>query len=86
MKTVHHSPTFPIVRAYLFIAKSTIIRQYSLVNPISDYPDVWLIQTAAKNKLLNIGRDSILLCKHTQSLPSTKMFLLQEDLFVLGYF
>lgn len=60
---------------------------YSLANPVSDDPDVRLKRLAPK-QVLKIGSYGILLCTRTrtQSLPSAKIFLLEEGLFFLGHF
>lgn len=60
-------------------------RLYSLANPISDDPDFWLKWMAPK-QVLKMGSYGILLCTRTQSLPSAKIYLLEEGLFFLGYF
>lgn len=58
---------------------------YSLANPVSDDPNVRLKRLAPK-QVLKMGSYGVLLCTCTQSLPSAKIFLLEEGLFFLGYF
>lgn len=60
-------------------------RPYSLCNPVSDDLGVWLKRVAPK-QVLKMGSYGILLCTRIQSLPSAKIFLLEEGLFFLGYF
>lgn len=57
---------------------SFILLQFSLAYSFSDDPDVKLIQSACKNKLLNIRSSGSLLFKHTQSL--------QQNIFTRGGF
>lgn len=46
------------------------------MNPVSDDPDIWLIQRNPKNKFLNIGSYSIILFKRAQSWPVDSNFYL----------
>lgn len=59
--------------------------QCSRANRVSDNPYIQQIRTAL-NKFSKIRIYRNLLCTHTQCLQSTEIFLVEEGLFVTGYF
>lgn len=67
-----------------FILKTNLVSHQHLVHKYSTVSLIQSLMIQTALTILKIG--STLLCTCTQSLPSAKIFLLQEDSFVLGYF